>query len=235
VLLDASLYELLYAPYLSKIEGEGIIVMNPHGVYAAKAVGKNVVVDLMDQWSCHFDVFKLNAFDFHALRGGDLVIAWSRVVAALLRSVGLRRVEYLPHGLDLESFDPLTVPPHIFLERYGVDPSTFKIVYSGGMWKIGGRDALGVEKLLLAFKMVEEKRRDVVLLLQISREVVELAKRVGVRNFVYVERTPKPNAPLRLPFSDLQTSSCPQRLGTPRCVSPRGPPCFSPCPPATPF
>ena len=198
VLLDASLYELLYAPYLSKIEGEGIIVMNPHGVYAAKAVGKKVVVDLMDLWSCHFDVFTLNAFDFHALRGADLVIAWSRAIAALLRSVGLRHVEYLPYGLDLESFDPLTVPPHIFLERYGIDPSTFKVVYSGGMWKIDGRDALGVEKLLLAFKMVEEKRRDVVLLMQTSREVVELAKSVGVRNFVYVERTPKPNDPLRL-------------------------------------
>ncbi len=48
VLLDASLYELLYAPYLSKIEGEGIIVMNPYGVYVAKAVGKRVFVDLMD-------------------------------------------------------------------------------------------------------------------------------------------------------------------------------------------
>jgi glycosyltransferase involved in cell wall biosynthesis len=198
VLLDALLYELLYAPYISKIEGEGIIVMNPHAVYAAKAAGKKVVVDLMDLWSCHFDVFMLNAFDFHALRGADLVIAWSRAIAALLRSMGLRRVEYLPYGLDLESFDPLTVPPHIFLERYGIDPSTFKVVYSGGMWKIDGRDALGVEKLLLAFKMVEEKRRDVVLLLQTSREVVELAKRVGVRNFVYVERTPKPNDPLRL-------------------------------------
>ena len=92
----------------------------------------------------------------------------------------------------------MTVPPHIFLERYGIDPSTFKVVYSGGMWKIGGRDALGVEKLLLAFKMVEEKRRDVVLLLQTSRDVMELAKRIGVRNFVYVERTPKPNDPLRL-------------------------------------
>jgi len=198
VLLDASLYELLYAPYLSKIGGDGIIVMNPYGVYAAKAVGKKVVVDLMDLWSCHRDVFTFNAFDFHALRRADLVIAWSRAVAALLKSMGLRHVGYLPYGLDLESFDPLAVSPRIFLERYGIDPSIFKVVYSGGMWKIDGRDALGVEKLLLAFKMVEEKRRDVVLLLQTSREVVELAKRVGVRNFVYVERTPKPNDPLRL-------------------------------------
>jgi glycosyltransferase involved in cell wall biosynthesis len=198
VLLDASLYELLYAPYLSKIESDGIIVMNPYGVYPAKAVGKKVVVDLMDLWSCRRDVFAFNVFDFHALRRADMVFAWSRAIAALLRSVGLRRVEYLPYGLDLESFDPLTVPPHIFLERYAIDPSIFKVAYSGGMWKIDGRDALGVEKLLLAFKMVEEKRRDVVLLLQTSREVVELAKRVGVRNFVYVERTPKPNDPLRL-------------------------------------
>ncbi|MFZ8809013.1 MAG: glycosyltransferase family 4 protein [Pyrobaculum sp.] len=198
LLLDASLYELLYTPYLSKIEGEGVIVMNPYGVYAAKAVGKKVVVDLMDLWSCRRDVFALNAFDFHALRRADLVFAWSRAIAALLKSMGLRRVEYLPYGLDLQSFDPLTVSPHIFLERYGIDPSVFKVVYSGGMWKVDGRDVLGVEKLLFAFKMVEERRRDVVLLLQTSREVVELAKRVGVKNFIYVERTPKPNDPLRL-------------------------------------
>ena len=92
-MLDASLYELLYEPYLSKIESEGIIVMNPYGVFVAKAVDKRVVVDLMDLWSCHFDVFTLDAFDFHALRRADLVIAWSRAIAALLRSTGLRREE----------------------------------------------------------------------------------------------------------------------------------------------
>ena len=65
------------------------------------------------------------------------MIAWSRAIAALLSSVGLRRMEYLPYGLDPESFDPLTVPPHIFLERYGIDPSIFKVVYSGGMrWEL---------------------------------------------------------------------------------------------------
>ncbi len=48
---DVSLYELLYAPYFSKAESDGVIVMNPYGVYAAKAVGKKVVVDFMDLWS----------------------------------------------------------------------------------------------------------------------------------------------------------------------------------------
>jgi len=51
VMPDASLYELLYAPYFSKTESDGVIVMNPYGVYAAKAVGKKVVVDFMDLWS----------------------------------------------------------------------------------------------------------------------------------------------------------------------------------------
>jgi hypothetical protein len=35
--------------------------MDPYGVFVAKAVGKKVVVDLMDLWSCHFDVFTLDA------------------------------------------------------------------------------------------------------------------------------------------------------------------------------
>jgi len=33
---DASLYELLYATYFSKTGSDGVIVMNPYGVYAAR-------------------------------------------------------------------------------------------------------------------------------------------------------------------------------------------------------
>ncbi len=55
-----------------------------------------------------------------------------------------------------------------------------------------------LKSYFFAFRIVEEKRRDMVLLLQTSREVMELAKRVGLRNFVYVERTPRTNDPLRL-------------------------------------
>ena len=157
VLLDAYLYELLYAPYLSKIDGDGIVIMNPHGVYAAKASGKRVVVDLMDLWSCRHSTLQFNAFDFHTLKRADLVLAWSKAITALLKSARLRHVEYLPYGLDLESFDPLTVHQDIFLERYNIDSAVFRIVYSGGVWRVDGKDVLGVEKHLLAFKLVEKR------------------------------------------------------------------------------
>jgi len=198
LLLDSFIYELLYAPYISKIRSNGVIVMNPHGVYAAKIAGKKAIVDLMDLWSCRLDALQLNVFDFRMLRKADLILAWSKAIAALLRSIGLRRVEYLPYGIDLKDFDPLVVSPQIFLDKYKIDSAIVRIVYSGGMWKVSGKDVLGVEKLLRAFKRVEEKRRDVVLILQTSGEVVELAKSVGIRSVVYVKRTQKPNDPLRL-------------------------------------
>ncbi len=45
--------------------------------------------------------------DFVALRKAECVIAWSKPIAALLRRMGLRCVEYLPFGVDLDVFDHL--------------------------------------------------------------------------------------------------------------------------------
>jgi len=198
VILDASLFESLYAPYLLKTEGDGVIITNPYGVFAAKAAGKKVVVvDLMDLWSCRYDSLQLNTFDFHALKKADLVLAWSKAIATYLTSVGVRHTAYLPFGIDLDTFEPLAIPPDIFLEKYSIDPAVFLIVYSGGMWRVMGKDALGVYKLLFAFKHVERRRRDVLLVLQTSKEVMEVAKRIGLRNVLHVDRT-KFNDPLRL-------------------------------------
>ena len=129
VLLDASLYELLYAPYLSKIEGEGIIVMNTCGVYVAKAVGKRVFVDLMDLWSYYFDVFTLDAFDFHAPRRADLVIAWFRAIATLLRSTGLRREELRPRRTNHGANDSLRLSMFCSADILARTASRYPAVY----------------------------------------------------------------------------------------------------------
>lgn len=198
-LLDSVFYEALYVPYLKKVGGDGVVVMNAYGVHAAKLLGKKVVVDLMDLWSCEDSALHLNAVDFKSLKKADLVLAWSRAIHSLLRRMGISSV-YLPFGVDLKTFDPMSVPPSLFLNRYPDVGGTVRLVYSGGLWYVGGKEVLGVGKLLKAFKKVEEKRRDVALLIQAPREVMEMAREMGLRNVVHVERTPLSNDPLRLSF-----------------------------------
>lgn len=190
--------EMLYVPYLLKIEPTGVIVMNPHAVYASKILYKKVIIDLMDLWSCETNKLHLNAIDYKYLKRADIVLAWSKAIYGLLKRQGIN-VEYLPFGIDLSEFDPLSVSPKLFLEKYPQLLGKVRVIYSGGMWEVRGRDVLGVEKLIKAFKMIEEKKRDIVLLLQTQPRVAEIAKQYGVKNVLLVGRTPA-NDPLRLSF-----------------------------------
>ncbi|MEM3994284.1 MAG: glycosyltransferase family 4 protein [Thermofilum sp.] len=198
VALNVMALEILYLPYLLKLETSGIIVMNPHAVYAARASRRKVIVDLMDFWSCELDRLHLNVMDYKFLKKANLVIAWSKAIYEILNRLGIS-VEYLPFAVDLSEFDPLSVPSSLFLEKYPHVSDRVRVAYSGGVWEVGGKDVLGVEKLVKAFKLVEEKEKNVVLLLQTSPKVVELARSYGVKNVVKIERTPY-NDPLRLSF-----------------------------------
>lgn len=197
--LNVLFLEALYIPYLLKLKTRGIIAMNAHAVYAAKALRRKVVVDLMDFWSCEVNRLRLNVMDYKFLKKADLVLAWSKAIYSIVKRL-TPRVEYLPFGVDLSEFDPLATPSSLFLEKYPQVSDKVRVVYSGGVWEVGGRDVLGVEKLIKAFKIVEERRRDVALLLQTSPKVVDLAKRHGVKNIVRIDRTPTYNDPLRLSF-----------------------------------
>lgn len=197
--LNVMFLEILYVPYLLKLKTKGLIVMNPHAVYAAKALHRKVIIDLMDFWSCEADRLRLNVMDYKFLKKADLVIAWSKAIYSIVKRL-TPHVEYLPFGVDLSEFDPLSIPSSLFLEKYPHVSDKVRVVYSGGVWEVGGRDVLGVEKLIKAFKIVEERKKEVALLLQTSPKVVNLARRHGVKNVVIIERTPTYNDPLRLSF-----------------------------------
>ncbi|RFA93496.1 glycosyl transferase [Pyrobaculum aerophilum] len=200
LLIDSLIFEALYAPYVKKIDSNGVIVMNPHGVFAAKGLRRKVILDLMDLWSCEDNIMYINAVDYKAMKKADYVIAWSKAIREFLRKIGVKNVVYLPLGIDLTFFDPTRYEPYLFFNKYPHVIDKFRVVYSGGLWYVNNREVLGVLKLLKAFKIIETKRRDVALLIQAPSKVVEMAKEVGVKNFIYVERTTNSNDPLRLSF-----------------------------------
>ncbi len=141
--------------------------------------------------------------DFVALRKADCVIAWSKAIAALLRRVGLRCVEYLPFGVDLDVFDPLKADPKLIYERYPQLEGKVVVGYSGG-----GHIYHGIHKVLAAYRLVEKKTKDVVLAIQTwgqNQLVREMIKRFHIEKAVLIEPTKLFNDPLRLSY--LQATS----------------------------
>jgi glycosyltransferase involved in cell wall biosynthesis len=150
----------------------------------------------MDLWHCDREDVMFNAVDFAALRRADCIIAWSRAIQTLLKGYGLKCVEYLPFGIDLETFDPLKAPKNLIYEKYPQLEGKTIIGYSGG-----GHWYHGTYKLIAAFKLIEKRHRDVILAIQTwgqNKFIKSLIKKVGVRNYVLVQPTPFFNDPLRL-------------------------------------
>jgi glycosyltransferase involved in cell wall biosynthesis len=191
--------EASIAGFLKKLsyEYDVAVIKNLVGVLAARLAGMRVVVDLMDLWHCDRDYLVFSPLDFVALRKAECIIAWSRAIAALLRSVGLRRVEYLPFGVDLNVFDPLKADPRLIYERYPQLEGKVVVGYSGG-----GHIYHGIHKVLAAHRLVEKKNKDVVLAIQTwgqNQLIREMIKRFNIERAVLIEPT-KFNDPLRLSF-----------------------------------
>ena len=196
--LTALLIESLYVPFFGKISERTVIILNTVGALAAMRVGKKVIIDLMDLWSCSPQGLRMNALDFYVLRKAEQVWAWSKAIAILLKRIGINNVKYVPFGIDLNQFDPMKVPTTVFFERYRDLEGKILIGYSGGMWYVNGEERIGVEKIVRAFKLIErEVRDDAVLVLQTSRSIIPIVKRYGIKNYVYVNQT-RFNDPLRL-------------------------------------
>ncbi|ADN50262.1 glycosyltransferase [Vulcanisaeta distributa] len=190
--------ESLYVPFFRKIRERTVIILNTVGALAAMSTGKRVVIDLMDLWSCSAEGLRLNALDYHVLRRAWQVWAWSRAITALLRRIGISNVRYVPFGIDLGRFDPMRVSTSIFFERYRDLEGKVLIGYSGGMWIVNGKERIGVEKIIRAFKLIEDRvKGDAVLVMQTSRSVIPMIKKYGIRNYVYISQT-RFNDPFRL-------------------------------------
>jgi len=177
-------------PYFLKIREKNVILLNAIGALAAKIAGKKVIVDLMDLWTCSYDSIYFNALDFMALKRVDHVIAWSRAIKSVLVMHGIKRVSYVPFGVNLKIFDPLRVSNDLFFEKFRDLDGKFLIGYSGGMWFVNGIDRLGVEKLIAAFKEIESGyRNEVFLVLQTTSKVLPILRKYGIKNYVFVKPT----------------------------------------------
>jgi glycosyltransferase involved in cell wall biosynthesis len=199
-IFGALIKEAGIAGFLEKLRQEYdlVIIKNLIGVLAAKLAGIRVMVDLMDLWHCDRDYLVFSLLDFVTLRKAECVIAWSKAIAALLRRVGLKCVEYLPFGVDLNVFDPLKADPKLIYERYPQLEGKVVVGYSGG-----GHIYHGIHKVLAAYRLVEKKNKDVVLAIQTwgqNQLVRDMIKRFNIERAVLIEPTKLFNDPLRLSF-----------------------------------
>lgn len=93
----ALLIESLYMPFFEKVHEKTVIVLNTVGAFAAMKMGKRVIIDLMDLWSCDPEGgLRMNALDYYVLRRAWQVWAWSKAITALLRRIGISNVKYVP-------------------------------------------------------------------------------------------------------------------------------------------
>jgi glycosyltransferase involved in cell wall biosynthesis len=199
-IIGALIKEASIAGFLKKLsyEYDVAVIKNLVGVLAARLAGMRVVVDLMDLWHCDRDYLVFSPLDFVALRKAECIIAWSKAIAALLRRVGLKCVEYLPFGVDLNAFDPLKADPRLIYERYPQLEGKVVVGYSGG-----GHIYHGIHKVLAAYRLVEKKNKDVVLAIQTwgqNQLVREMIRRFNIEKAVLIEPTKLFNDPLRLSF-----------------------------------
>jgi len=184
--------------FTKRFHEDVIISLNSIGTYGEKVLNKRkrIVVDLMDLPTCSH-AFKIAEVDYHALKKADAVFVWSKAIEIYLRRLGIKTF-YLPYGLDLEIFDPIKIGGKIFFENYPQAEGKIVIGYSGSMWFRDGRDVLGVEKILKAYKIVEETYKDdVILVVQTSDKVLEIINNLKIKNYVYVKPTKAWYDPLR--------------------------------------
>jgi len=187
--------EFALAGFISKLEQDVVIIKNVIGALGAKLAGKRVAIDMMDLWHCERRDVIFNPLDYTALRKVDCVIVWSKAIAALLKRAGLKCIEYLPFGIDLEVFDPKRADIKLIYEKYPQLEGRVIIGYSGG-----GHTYHGVHKVLAAYRIIEKRNKDVFLAVQtwgqnplISRMIMHL----GIRRAVIVQPSVF-NDPLRL-------------------------------------
>jgi len=175
-----------------------LITLNSIGALGIKYVNKKkkFIVDLMDLPTCGNEL-KISELDYYVLRKADAVFAWSKAIEKYLRKFNINAF-YLPYGIDLEIFDPQRIGSRIFYEKYPQLEGKIIIGYSGGMWIKGDKDVIGVEKIIKAYKIIEQTYRDdTVLVIQTSNKIINIINELKIKNYIYVKPTKAWYDPLR--------------------------------------
>jgi len=114
----------------------------------------------------------------------------------LLKRTGIKCVEYLPFGIDLEVFDLKKVSTKLIYEKYQQLEGKVIIGYSGG-----GHIYHGIHKVVATYRIVEKRNTDVFLAVQTWGQyplITRMIARFGIRRAIVIEPSPIFNDPLRL-------------------------------------
>jgi glycosyltransferase involved in cell wall biosynthesis len=182
-------YDFLnYLLLIKKLQPHVVITLNTPLCLGAKMLGGDVavIVDWMDVLIQPGN--EMNLLDVKAVERADAVIFWSRPFMEIItKRLKIRQATYIPEGVDLRMFDPLRQGNAEGLRRsFGLEEK-FIILYSGGLFRMGGVELQGVRKALEAFSLCSAKLRECVLVLQIFNYDAQLLKDIrdlGIRDRV---------------------------------------------------
>jgi glycosyltransferase involved in cell wall biosynthesis len=166
------------------------------GAYlASKFICAKTVFDVRDEWEDYAiskasskvsrEAYKLfKALMTSLYNKGDLVVAVTRPIARSLRLRGIRKVEIVPNGADVNIFRPYG--KDAVRRRLGLKNDEFIIVYEGG---IGGYYRLDV--VVRALARLDNVARNKIRLLIIGSgdvpNVLKLAENLGLKdNVIYL-------------------------------------------------
>jgi glycosyltransferase involved in cell wall biosynthesis len=178
---------LFYFP-INKIKSETIITLNT--TLASKRIirDRKVIVDWMDVWMSPWD--QMNPLDVQAVKEADGVIFWSRPLATIMtKRLNLKKVAYVPYGVNLMDFDPLQFGNEASFRRKFKLENKFLITYSGGTWRSGNLDLQGTDKILKAFQLISDRLKNAVLILQllnIDEQTSKLLKELKIKNRIVI-------------------------------------------------
>ncbi|MEM2742335.1 MAG: glycosyltransferase [Nitrososphaeria archaeon] len=175
---------------LNGIDSEDVITLN--NFLASKRIWKDsrVIIDLMD------------VLNTQNLEEADGVIFWSKAFMNIINSrLKIKKCIYVPHGIDLKSFDPMKFGNSIWFRKMYSLEDYFILTYSGGIWRVRGEDLQGVDNMLRAFSKISKKIKRVVLILQtfnMDVNALRLIKEMGIKDKIIIGQ---------LPFNDFKRLS----------------------------
>jgi len=166
------------------------------GAYlAAKLIRAKVFFDIRDEWEDYViskassKTFKgayklLKALMTSLYNKGDLVVAVTQPIARSLRLRGVRRVEVIPNGADINVFRPYE--KNTVRGRLGLKDDEFVLVYEGG---VGGYYRLDV--VVRALTRLDDTVRNKIRLVVIGSgdipNLLKLAENLGLKdNVIYL-------------------------------------------------
>jgi glycosyltransferase involved in cell wall biosynthesis len=186
---------------LSLLRPKVVIISVPSGeiavgsYLASKLSRAKVVFDVRDEWEDYIiskassktirETYKLlKALMTSLYNKGDLVVAVTRSIACSLRLRGIRKVEIVPNGADVNVFRPYG--KNATRRKLGLKSDEFIIVYEGG---VGGYYRLDV--VVRALARLDNVARNKIRLLIIGSgdvpNVLKLAENLGLKdNVIYL-------------------------------------------------